>query len=281
MAFDFDIIDIHAHLLPGLDDGPGTLEESLRMCEMYVEQGVSTVIATPHMCVPRFGVAAGAVRRGVEGLSQACRDRGLNLQILPGADVCLQPGLLEALDGGDALTLADQGKYLLLELPGHAVPPIEELILELGARGVTLIVSHPERNPEFWRRPDRLAKLVEQGCLVQITAGSLFGAFASSAKRAAKRFIEAGLAHVVASDAHAASGRRRPQLRGAAEWLASKMGEDTARELLRANPAEIIRGGAAGRVASDHRSVGTDKGCPGAAGRPKGLGNKFLTWKQA
>ena len=242
MSTEFNIIDIHAHLLPGLDDGPRTLEESLEMCVLYVGQGVTTVVATPHMGNHRFGVESQAVRRGARELSRACQERLLDLEILPGGDVRLQPALLDMLDAGDALTLADGGRYLLLELPPEAVPRIENLILDLAARGITPILSHPERIPDFWRKPERLAELVECGCLAQVTAGSLLAGFGGAAKRAAEEFIEAGLVHVVASDAHAARSRRRPELRRAAEFLVSKMGEDIARDLLSDNPAKIIRG---------------------------------------
>jgi len=239
---EFNIIDIHAHVLPGLDDGPHTLDESLQMCGLYAREGVTTVVATPHMGNNRFDVTSDAVRRSTSELARVCRERMPELEILPGADVQLQPGLLDMLDAGEVLTLADAGRYLLLELPPQAVPRIENLVADLAARGVTPILSHPERNPDFLRKPDRLAELVECGCLVQITSGSLLGSFGRAAKWAAEEFIEAGLVHVAASDAHAPRGRRCPELRRAADYLVSTVGEDIARDLLCRNPAKIIRG---------------------------------------
>ena len=90
----FDIVDIHAHLLPNLDDGPRTLGESVRMCELYVAQGVTDVVATPHMCDHRFGVTAGQVRQGVEQVKAACRERAISLNIHPGGDLRLYPELI-------------------------------------------------------------------------------------------------------------------------------------------------------------------------------------------
>ena len=235
------MIDIHAHILPGLDDGPRTMEESVRMCEMCIEQGVSVVVATPHMCNPRFSVSAEDVRSRVGELSEACRRRGLNIEILPGGDVLLQPGLLEAMDAGDALTLADTGKYLLLELPAQTVPSIEGLVFELALRGVTPILTHPERNPAFHHKPGRLVQLVESGCYVQITGDSLLGRFGRGARRAGGKFLKSGLVHVVASDAHSARDRR-PALGTIAGLLSSMAGEDAARRLLCDHPARIIRG---------------------------------------
>ena len=242
MSDEFNIIDIHAHVLPGLDDGPHTLDESLQMCALYVRQGVTTVVATPHVGHSRFDVTSHAVRRSTEALADACRERMPQLEILPGADVRLQPMLLDMLDAGELLTLGDTGRYLLLELPPQAVPRIENLVADLAERGVTPIISHPERNPDLLRKPDRLAELVECGYLVQVTAGSLLGSFGRAAKSAAEEFIEAGLVHVAAGDAHAASGRRCPELRRAADYLVSSVGEDMARDLLNHNPARIIRG---------------------------------------
>jgi len=237
----FDIVDIHTHILPGLDDGPRTLDESLRMCELYVAQGVTTVVATPHMCDRRYRVTPEAVRDGVEELLAACQRCGLDLAIHPGADVRLEPELLDSLDRGEVLTLAETGKYLLLELPLQTAPRIEGLIFELSVRGITPILSHPERNIELWRKPHRLADFVDRGCLVQITASSLFGSFGPAPKRVAERFLKAGLVHVVASDAHSSSGRR-PELRRAADVLTSMIGEDAARKLLQTNPTKIVQG---------------------------------------
>jgi len=237
----FGIIDIHSHILPGLDDGPRTIDESLRMCEMYIEEGVAAVVATPHMCDRRFHVTPEHVRQAAETLSQACSRRGLELKILPGADVRLEPELLDAVDNDGVLFLGDTGKYLLLELPFQTAPPIEDLVLQLRLRGITPILSHPERNMELWRKPHRLNELVEAGCLVQITAGSLFGDFGRASLQAAERFLGAALVDVVASDAHSPVARR-PELARAARLLTHLAGSDAAHKLLEANPAAIVRG---------------------------------------
>jgi len=235
------LIDIHSHVLPGLDDGPRTLKESLSMCKLYVADGVTTVVATPHMGDSRFDVKPQSVRSAACQLSEACRQHGLDLEILPGGDVRLEPELLDAIDAGRALTLADTGKYLLLELPLQTAPSLGDLIPELSLRGIIPILSHPERNMELWRKPHRLAEMVEAGCLVQITAGSLFGNFTAAAKRTAERFLKMNLVHAVASDAHSALGRR-PQLRRTAAVLDSMAGEGAAARLLRENPFRIING---------------------------------------
>ena len=235
------LIDIHAHILPGLDDGPRTADEALRMCELSVEQGVAVVVATPHMCDPRYPVTVEDVRNGVKELSRACRERGLDLQILPGADVRLQPELLSTLRAGEVLTLAETGKYILLEMPPEIVPPLKGLTFELAIQEVTPIISHPERNLDFCRHPARLAELVDSGCLVQVTGDSLLGRFGRAPRRAAEMFLKSGLVHVVASDAHSAFDRQ-PNLGSVAELLSAIRGEDVARTLLHTNPGKIVRG---------------------------------------
>jgi protein-tyrosine phosphatase len=235
------MIDIHAHILPGLDDGARTAEESLEMCKLYAAQGVASVVATPHLCDPRFPVSPEAVRTSVEELARACREHAVNLEILAGGDVRLEPELLEALDAAQVLTLGDAGSHLLLELPAQTVPHVEALVFELLLRGVTPVLSHPERNLELWRRPNRLAELVELGCLAQITAGSLLGRFGPWPRRTAERFLAAGLVHAVATDAHSARGPRSPALGEAAGRLRALVGETAAYELLCQNPASMIR----------------------------------------
>jgi protein-tyrosine phosphatase len=202
----------------------------------------------------RFQVTPDAVRRGVQELRAACAERGLELVILPGGDVRLEPELLATVDRAEVLTLADAGKYLLLELPLQTVPRCEGLMFELSLRGITAILSHPERNLELWRKPDRLRDLVTRGCLVQVTADSLFGRFGPHAQRSAEMFLKDGLVHAVASDAHSPHGRW-PEFRRAAEHLKGLVGEEGACQLLQGNPARIVRGEPLG--------VATSKGTQG------------------
>ena len=242
----FDIVDVHSHLLPGLDDGPATERDSLRMCALYHAQGVRTVVATPHLCDPRFGVTAESVRVGARRLSLACREHGIDLEVLPGGDVRLQPELLENLASGSALTVADGGTYLLLEPPPHVMPRIDRLLCQLAARGITPILTHPERNMSLCRRPAQLADLVEGGCLVQVTASSFLDRFGRLARKAAERLVKSALVHVVASDAHSPRGSRRPDFDPVVKRLVRLVGEQRAYELLCANPASIVRGAPVG-----------------------------------
>lgn len=235
----FEMVDLHSHLLPGLDDGPGSLGEALRMCRLYAAQGFRTVVATPHMANQRYRVSPDDVRSAAGRLDRACLERGIDLRIVPGADVRLAPELLHLLDAGRVLTLADAGRHLLLELPHQCAPPISALISELALRGVTPVLSHPERNMEILRRPERVGEFVQDGCLIQITAGALPGAFGRPPQRTAEWLLEQGLVHVVATDAHAAEGPRRPDVAGAFARLLELVGRQEARRLLCDNPRAI------------------------------------------
>jgi len=241
MRLDAPIIDVHSHVLPGLDDGAQNLDEALRMCELYVADGVRTVVATPHVWSGHYDVGSDAIRRGVDELSEACARRGLDLTILPGSEVRVRPELLAALAAGRLMTVGDNGAYLLLELHAQRVPPMGGLLFELGLRGVQPILCHPERHTQIWEHEELLDDLVGRGCLVQVTGASLLGAYGRRVQRCAEHLLAARLVHLVASDAHSPR-RRRPLLQRTAGRLIELGGEALARRLLVANPARIVAG---------------------------------------
>jgi len=240
LLLDCNIVDIHAHLLPGLDDGPKSMEEALRMCRAYLANGVRAVVATPHMADYRYAVTPQDVRDGVRNLRRLCEQESICLQILPGADVRLQPEVVEDLDAERILTLADAGRFLLLELPPQALPPMESLLPRLREREVAPILTHPERHPILADKPRHLRRLVEGGCLVQITGNSLLGDFGRGARRAAERFLKLDLVHAVASDAHAPEGERCPNFAPVAQRLHALVGAERTRQLLCDRPAAML-----------------------------------------
>jgi protein-tyrosine phosphatase len=205
-----------------------------------------------HHC---FSTSPRVVREAVETLNLACRERGIGLNVLPGADVRLTPELVEQLESGHVLTIADAGAYLLLEMPPQVVPPIGDLVFQLALQGVRPVITHPELHGGFARRPQLLVELVQKGCLAQVTGGSLVGKFGRDARRTAERFILDGLVHVVASDAHSPEGHRRPDFEPLVRRLTSLVGADGALRLLCVNPARIVSG----------LSVSP---CPGSEGSP-------------
>lgn len=234
-------VDIHCHLLPGIDDGAKDWDESLAMARLAIEDGTTTIIATPHQ-LGNFGHNAGDdIRRRVFALQQQLDQAGLPLKVLPGADVRIEPGLLDKLLSGDVLTLGDLRRHVLLELPHELYLPLESVIDELARRTMVGILSHPERNEGILRRPKVLAPLVDSGCLLQITAGSLCGTFGPACQQMSEWLLAEGLVHFVATDAHG-SRSRRPLMRRAYERVAELTDESTATELCGRNPAAVADG---------------------------------------
>lgn len=248
-------VDIHCHLLPGIDDGAKDLDESLAMARIAVEDGTTTVIATPHQ-LGNFGHNRGDdIRRRVQELQLALRQAGIPLNVLPGGDVRIDPSMVVQIMQGDVLSLADRRRHVLLELPHELYLPLEPVIDELWRHKIVGILSHPERNEGVLRKPDVLAPLVEAGCLLQITAGSLCGTFGSACRELSEYLLAEGLAHFVASDGHGVRSRR-PLIRRAFERVAELTDETTALDLCSHNPAAVAAGD---RVRGGRRPVARTK----------------------
>jgi protein-tyrosine phosphatase len=234
-------VDIHCHILPGIDDGATDWDESLGMAELAASDGTSTIIATPHQ-LGGFGHNRGdAIRRSVKELHQRLTAAGVPLTVLPGADVRVEEQLVERLLSGEVLTLGDHGRHVLLELPHELYLPLEPLIERLSRRNIAAILSHPERNQGILRRPEMLAPLVNAGCLMQITAGSLCGAFGADCQQLTESMSGSGLVHFVATDGHGARSRR-PLMSRAFERVSQLAGLDMAVELCSGNPARVAAG---------------------------------------
>ncbi len=236
-------VDVHCHLLPGLDDGAANWDDALAMAEMAAADGVGTIVATPHQLGSHAGNSAAAIRTANERLQSALERRGLPLRVLPGADVRIEPDLAGKLRRDEVLTLADRRRHVLLELPHEVYFPLERLLAELASAGLMGILSHPERNLGILNRPGLLRPLVERGCLLQLTAGSLSGTFGSRIQEFAESLVKEGLIHLVATDAHG-TGTRPPVLSTAFHRVAKLAGEETAVDLCCRHPAMVAAGGA-------------------------------------
>jgi protein-tyrosine phosphatase len=233
------VIDLHSHILPGLDDGAATLEDALGIAEAAVADGIRIVAATPHVRSD-YLASPEQMERLVDSLRQELRDAGVPLELLPGGEIALDrlPEL-----GDDELRrfgLAGNPKYLLLEAPYFGWPlGLEDTLFQLQLRGFTAVLAHPERNGDVQASPERLAPLVERGTLVQLTAASLDGRLGSGPKKTGLRLLELGLAHLLASDAHA------PTLRqiGMSAAVGAIRDDDLARWLTEDVPAAIVGDG--------------------------------------
>lgn len=203
------MIDLHCHILPGLDDGAKTWEESLQMARIAYEDGIKTIVATPHVHNGTYEIKKEQILDATSELNCLLSKEKINIKILPGASIQVQEGLIEGLKSGELLTLNDTGKYVLLELPHQSVPNIINLILRLELAGIKPIITHPERNLEIQESPSLLDGLCRRGCLLQTTAGSFLGSFGIKAKLCARSLLwEKEAMLFVATDAH--SARKRP-----------------------------------------------------------------------
>jgi protein-tyrosine phosphatase len=234
-------VDIHCHLLAGLDDGADDWDESLAMARLAVSEGIRTVIVTPHQLGNYAHNRGETIRVQTARFQEFLDDEGVDLTVLPGADVRIEPDLVSKIRSGDVVTLADQRRYLLLELPHEVYLPLDRLLAELSAAGLAGILSHPERNQGILRQPGVVARLVDAGCLMQITAGSLAGTFGPQVQALTEHLVAQGLVHFVATDAHGVKARR-PLMRRAFQRLTELVGEQTAGLWCAVNPACVAQG---------------------------------------
>jgi protein-tyrosine phosphatase len=235
-------VDIHCHCLPGVDDGPATIAEALLLCKRLVDDGVSDVIATPHQLGTFSGRnKAAEIREAVAALNEQLKSSNVALTVMPGGDIRVDESIRQLLEADKILTLADGGKYILLELPHEVFIDIESLLLDLASLGVRAIISHPERHCFLAKQPKILHRWLACSAQLQITAGSLLGEFGYAAQRAAWYFLSSGLVSLVATDSHNLDGRR-PCMRAAFERISIKLGQATARLVCIENPSRVLRG---------------------------------------
>lgn len=247
------MIDIHCHVLPGIDDGPATWEDSLAMARMAADDGVSHWIATPHQ-LGQYRRNSGATIRGlVSELNRRLASIGVDLQVMPGADVRIEADMIELLTTGDVLTLGDHGRHVLLELPHELYFPLEPLLAKLKQHRITGILSHPERNHGILETPAVLQPLIDAGCLMQVTAGSITGAFGDRSRALSESMLAQNQVHFVASDGHGTT-RRRPRMKAAFQRVSELTDPATAIRLFVENPRCVANNQAVPEMAPSPRT---------------------------
>lgn len=230
------MIDLHSHILPGIDDGPETVEASIALARAAVTDGIETIAATPHVR-DDYPTTPDAMEAAVAGLRVALADAGLPLDVRTGGEIAIDRiGSLSA-DDLRRFGLGGNPRYLLLEFPYVGWPlALPGLVFSLRATGTTPVIAHPERNGEVQADPERLRPLVDQGALVQVTAASLVGRIGRAAQHAAVGLLDRELVHLLASDAHA------PEVREVGLSAAAEAAGDTnlARWLVEEVPRAIV-----------------------------------------
>lgn len=237
------MIDLHCHILSGIDDGPVSRDESLAMAKRAEEDGVHTIAATPHTLNGIYLNPAREIISKVAVLQKILSNNHIQIHLCAASDVHLCPHMLELIVSGDALTINDAKKYILLELPSQAIPEgVKDEIFSLKLNGITPIITHPERNSIIQHDLDILYDLVSMGALSQVTAMSITGDFGAPVKRAAETMLKNRLAHIIASDAHGADNRP-PVLSRAVEHAAEILGNyEEAMRMVTEVPAAILSG---------------------------------------
>lgn len=232
------MVDLHCHILSGMDDGAKSFDESLAMAEMAIADGITHVVATPHASLEfRFDYAN--VKREAERLQSAIGDR---LQLATGCDLHLSPENINALKKGPSPFCIHQKDYLLVEFNEFAIPPaMDQTLYELQLAGLRPIITHPERNGFLRAKPERLEQWIRIGCFGQVTGGSLTGSFGSNIQQISRDWIARGLVHFIASDAHNTTSRPH-RLREAYRAVEKAFNREKAEALFVNNPLAAFEG---------------------------------------
>jgi protein-tyrosine phosphatase len=232
--------DLHAHILPGLDDGPKAMEEAVEMARMAAQHGTKAILATPHMKDVNENSSVQHARNLLDELAKRAKTEGLELSLFMGMENHLVPSLPAMFTSGQALTI-NGSRYALVEMPFFDRPNyLEETLFQLQLQGITPVLAHPERIECIQKDPELLAGFVNRGMLSQITAGSLLGYFGADVRRFTEELVLRGLAHVIASDCHYASGPRSPKLTAGVEAAAKLVGSERARTMVEGTPRTIL-----------------------------------------
>lgn len=201
------MIDIHCHILPGIDDGAVTEADSLAMAREAVQQGIHTIIATPHHKNGKYDNTKGSIKKSVEVLSELLVNEDVPLTLLAGQEIRINGDMIDDIEKDELLSL-NSSKYMFVEFPSGSVPRYtKQMFFDLQVAGYTPVIVHPERNAELIQNPNTLYELVRKGALTQITAASLIGKFGKNIQKFSKQLIDANLTHFIASDAHNTTSR--------------------------------------------------------------------------
>jgi len=236
------MIDLHTHILPGVDDGVKTVEDAIEFARVAAGDGVRTIVATPHYRDGFYINARPEVLAGVAALNARLAAENVPIQVLPGAEVHVSADIIERVKSGHAPTLADNGRTVLFELSMSQYPvDLENLVFRMRLAGLQVLFAHPERIRYFQDDVSRYEAVIRLGAYGQITTGSITGTFGDDVMEFSRELARKRLVHVVASDAHNTRGRP-PVLSTSIERLGSWMGESFARRMVDEIPRAFLDG---------------------------------------
>lgn len=233
------MIDLHTHLLPGIDDGSTSLEQSLQMAQIAVADGITVMACTPHIYPGLYMNDAAGITAGRDKLQSHLNEAGIKLRLVVGADAHLVPELLSGLQSGRVPTL-NQSRYFLLEPSHHvAVPNFDSSVFEIMVAGYIPVITHPERLTWIEDHYPMFVDLAKRGAWLQVTSGAVLGKFGKRAKYWSERLLSEGWVHIIASDAHN-TGRRSPQMAEALEQVIKRVGKREAMRMVLDRPQAIL-----------------------------------------
>ncbi len=244
------MIDLHCHLLPGIDDGPSTLEESLALCRLAVADGITRAIVTPHIHPGRWDNNRISIGAACDNLQQSLDEHEIPLQLGYAAEVRLTELIPDQVGRNDIpfYGTVDGYRIMLLEFPhGHIIPGSHELVEWLLGRGIRPLIAHPERNRQIMTDVNQLQPFIEAGCWLQLTAGSVIGQFGANSQFVAQQLLAHDMVTVLASDGHNAKARP-PVLRQVFDSIVRQFGAQRAQRLMLEAPAAMVAGQFADRT---------------------------------
>ena len=236
------MIDIHSHILPGLDDGSRSMEETLKIVRQLYEAGFKTLIATPHVLEGRDYLSPTKILKATEQVRLQVVEAGIPVEILPGAENYIFPDMAKWARDGRLMTMGNTNQYLLLELPLLEIPRYtDQVFFDLQVLGLTPILAHPERYKGLVDEPERLIDWAKKGILLQLDLRSLCGKYGPQAKRLAEVMLHSDLVHLVGSDAHRVAGSESAYVEEL-ERVKGIVGESRFSEVTLTSPQYILEG---------------------------------------
>lgn len=235
------LVDMHCHLLAGLDDGPRTLADAVQMCRACCSEGVSLVAATAHQNEHYPDVSPDRIREATRGLIGELAKEGIPLTVFPCAEVMAQPEMESLWSRGALVSVADRSRYLLVEMPHGLYVDLSFTAVQFRQQGIRLILAHPERTPELLFDSGRIEELIRLGCLVQVSSGSVTKPADRRAAAMLKSWFRRGLVHLLGSDGHSPT-RRPPRMAAAYEQIADWAGSAVADRIGSTNGIAVLNG---------------------------------------
>jgi protein-tyrosine phosphatase len=235
------LVDMHVHLLAGLDDGPRTWEDALAMCRLAYEEGTRLAAATAHQNEQWGSVTPGRIREAAQQLTRLLEQAGIALTVFASAEVMAHPDLDLSWAQGGLLSVGDGGRYILVEMPHRLFVDLRPLVRRLRTAGLRLILAHPERHPELLHEAGIIEDLIRHGCLVQVSSSSITEGSCRADTRALKSWFRRSCVHLLGSDGHSPR-RRPPRMAEAYRQVCRWVGGAAAERIGCANGRTILQG---------------------------------------